>query len=184
VWSADAVRARLAAARAADPELRRFGADTHRYALGPPLDEAAVAEFEARHGVVLPAAHRSFLTEVGDGGAGPYYGLYPLDGSGLHPVDVDERARPGHLAAAFPHTVAWNPVYYGPHPEITEDDYSADEQTAGSLVICHYGCGALFRLVVTGPARGQVWFDDRCSGGGLTPGPDFATWYGDWLHSL
>ncbi|MCO1656814.1 SMI1/KNR4 family protein [Pseudonocardia humida] len=177
--SAIDVRARLAAARAGDPGLRRFGAAEHHYALRPPLDGAAVAAFEARHAVVLPTEYRRFLLEVGSCGAGPHYGLYPLDGSGMEPVDLAERELPGHLATSFPHTEAWNPA-----GTMSEQEYSADGRTTGSLVVCHFGCGALYRLVVTGPARGQVWFDDRCSAAGLTPGPGFDRWYGDWLHAL
>jgi hypothetical protein len=176
---ANDVRALLAAARIADPDLRRFGAAEHRYALRPPLHGAAVAAFEARHAVVLPTGYRRFLLEVGSCGAGPHYGLYPLDGGGMQPADLVERELPGHLATAFPHTGAWNPVRI-----ISGDEYFADERTAGSLVICHFGCGAVYRLVVTGPARGQVWFDDRCSDGGLIPGPGFDRWYGNWLHAL
>jgi hypothetical protein len=52
----------------------------------------------------------------------------------------------------------------------------------GSMALCHFGCGAVFRLVVTGPGRGQVWFDDRGSDGGISPAAaDFRTWYLDWL---
>jgi hypothetical protein len=173
------VRARLAAARAGDPGLRRFGASEHRYALRPPLDGASVAAFESRHNVVLPAEYRRFLLEVGSCGAGPHYGLYPLDGSGMQAVDIAERERPGHLAASFPHTAAWNPV-----GTISAAEYAADARTAGSLVVCHFGCGAVYRLIVTGAARGQVWFDDRCSAAGLIPGPSFDRWYGEWLHAL
>lgn len=38
----------------------------------------------------------------------------------------------------------------------------------------------------TGPmgtsARGQVWFDDRAAGGGLTAEADFYLWYNDWIR--
>jgi hypothetical protein len=177
--TANDVRSRLAAARAGDPDLRRFGAAEHRYALRPPLDAASVAAFESRHAVTLPAEYRRFLLEVGSCGAGPHYGLYPLDGGGMLPVDLAEREQPGHLATAFPHTRAWNPV-----GTTSADQYGAAGRTTGSLVVCHFGCGATYRLVVTGPARGQVWFDDRCSAAGLTPGPTFDRWYGEWLHAL
>lgn len=45
------------------------------------------------------------------------------------------------------------------------------------MIIDEYGCAAFHRLIVTGEARGQVWFDDRASDGALTPGPTFAAWY-------
>jgi hypothetical protein len=74
----DAVRA-LAAA---DPALRRFGASVHRYELAPPLDAAAVAALEHRLGAALPDELRALVTELGAGGAGPGYGIVPMNGTG------------------------------------------------------------------------------------------------------
>jgi SMI1 / KNR4 family (SUKH-1) len=204
VWEVAAVRARLVALAGADRGLRRFGASEHRYWLRPVLPPAVVAAFESQHGVVLPAAYRSFLLDVGDGGAGPCYGIFPLSGAGMNPSELEERLVPGQLAAPFPHTSAWNPPTYlpangrpGPAPlapagsdrpvpaagTLSEDDYFDPRWTAGSMVIAHHGCGAFYRLVLTGPARGQIWFDDRAADGGLRPDtPDFAHWYLDWLN--
>ncbi|MFG2335980.1 hypothetical protein [Streptomyces yangpuensis] len=64
-WDAQAVRARLRA-------------KTLRYELRPPLRETAVRAFEAEHGIRLPEECRTFVTTVGDGPAGPGYGLMPL----------------------------------------------------------------------------------------------------------
>ena len=60
----------LAALAAADPQLRRFGAATHRYELAPVL-----AVNDAAH---LPAELRAYATQIAGGGVGPYYGLLPL----------------------------------------------------------------------------------------------------------
>jgi hypothetical protein len=54
MWEVAAVRARVAALAAEDPDLLRYGADEHRYAFGPTVPESRVAGFEARHGVRLP----------------------------------------------------------------------------------------------------------------------------------
>ena len=56
-----------------------FGAEHHRFELGPRLPEVVVAEFEDRHEVELPPEYRRFLIELGNGGAGPGYGLTPLN---------------------------------------------------------------------------------------------------------
>ena len=66
------LREAIAAARAADPQLRRFGAARHRYALAPPIvDDAVLAG--------LPDDLAAFAREVGGGGAGPYYGCVQLN---------------------------------------------------------------------------------------------------------
>jgi hypothetical protein len=185
VWDARRIHARLAAVREADPGFARFGASQHRYRLGPVLPEADVRAFEVRHGVILPAAYRSFLLHVGDGGAGPHYGLLRLEGTDRPDPDPEERLQRRFLATPFPHTQAWNPpgpVHAG--GGMTEEGYFHSRWVSGSMIIAEYGCASFHRLVVTGPARGQVWFDDRASFGGLAPEACFRAWYEQWLNSL
>src|SRR5512142_2282534 len=67
------VLAQLRAARA-----DTFGATSHLFLLNPPLPEADVISFERRHKVSLPDDYRRFITEIGNGGAGPYYGVFPF----------------------------------------------------------------------------------------------------------
>lgn len=50
---------------------REFGADTHHYQLNAALARANVAAFERAHSVDLPDDYVAFLTELGNGGAGP-----------------------------------------------------------------------------------------------------------------
>jgi hypothetical protein len=62
----------IAAAAAADPQLRRFGASRHRYQLAPPITDRRVLD-------LLPDDMRAFAAELGGGGAGPYYGCVQLN---------------------------------------------------------------------------------------------------------
>ncbi|MFJ1862999.1 SMI1/KNR4 family protein [Streptomyces sp. NPDC088097] len=183
-WDERAVRTRLRAKLAADPGHARSGAGTHRYALAGPRPEAEVRGFEARHGIRLPAAYRSFVTAVGDGPAGPAHGLLPLtrpraeaadpDGDGGWAVDgewADDR-RPGRLAAPF--------APAGPLPGVPRGP--VEELTGGSLTLAEEGCGMFLRLVLNGPYAGQVWRLDPDWGGFVPARPDFRTWYTDWLE--
>lgn len=61
-----------------DRDRRLFGSGSHRYKLNPPLPASVVEAFEERHRVTLPEDYRFFLTEFGDGGAGPYSGVLPF----------------------------------------------------------------------------------------------------------
>lgn len=48
-----------------------FGASSHGYVLQPPLPEARVRAWERERGIALPTDCRSFLVELGHGGATP-----------------------------------------------------------------------------------------------------------------
>lgn len=80
------VREAVAALGAADPGRRRFGAAQHRYALAPPLTGDTLAALEDRLGAALPEDLRSFAAEVAAGGAGPGYGIVPIDRAAAYAV--------------------------------------------------------------------------------------------------
>jgi hypothetical protein len=66
---------KLEGLKALDAQCQIFGADHHRYQLRPRLLSDEIAGIEARLGVALPIELRSFYQEMGDGGAGPHYGI-------------------------------------------------------------------------------------------------------------
>ncbi|MGQ4432866.1 hypothetical protein [Streptomyces sp. SAS_260] len=76
-WDCDEVRRRIRELGSRDPMRSHFWAEAHGYELRPALPEARIRAFEETHGVGLPGEYRSFLAEVGDGPAGPGYGLLP-----------------------------------------------------------------------------------------------------------
>ncbi|GAA1522818.1 hypothetical protein GCM10009730_33710 [Streptomyces albidochromogenes] len=179
-WDEGGVRARIREMAARDPGLERFGADTHRYELGPALPEAEIRAFEETHGIALPADYRSFVAEVGNGPAGPCHGLMPLTvprpeaGEEWAVDDEWEQDRvPGRLAAPFPLTEP-RPGPIGP---------PADALSLGTLMLAEHGCGVFDRLVLNGPRAGEVWQIDPDWGGFVPARPDFRTWYSDWLAS-
>lgn len=63
----------------ADPDCQVFGASKHRYRLNPVLSISDVSAYEAKYHVRLPSQYRFFITHVGNGGAGPDYGIAPLN---------------------------------------------------------------------------------------------------------
>lgn len=73
------LRQQLEQAKHADPELKHFGASQHRYRWNPPATEETVTRFEEKIGVSLPTEYRNFLLQAGNGGAGPFYGLFSLE---------------------------------------------------------------------------------------------------------
>lgn len=163
-----------------DTKMATFGASTyghgHHYRMNALLSAAELAAFEREFEVQLPQDYADFLTQIGNGGIGPYYGLYSLTES----VSDD----PGHqcrnfLAFPFPLTEFFNP---SEDNNATDDILFDDIHICGSIVLSHQGCGYYDRLVITGPQAGQVWTDARVSDQGIAPlGCDFYTWYDRWV---
>lgn len=196
-----------------DPSRRVFGSTVHQYRLNPPLSTTLVEAFEARHGIALPADYKFFITDIGNGGAGPYYGLFRLGehDNGDGQCQWADGRLVGNLAEPFPHDEAWNlPKSFwndepapppGTPPEeedrqVAEWDKRLDEHywnpsiTRGAIPLCHRGCALRQWLVVTGNQKGYVWNDDRADNGGLYPLWDadgkqvtFSDWYVNWLDA-
>jgi hypothetical protein len=78
------VREAVRALAAADTGLRRFGASQHRYALAPALPADALDALERRLGAPLPDDLRGFAAAVGAGGAGPGYGVVPIESAAAY----------------------------------------------------------------------------------------------------
>jgi hypothetical protein len=205
----DHIRDGLRRLRESRQTLKVFGAETHRFQVHPPLAEAAVRQFEDRHGIQLPPDYRGFLIHIGNGGAGPAYGLFKLgemdDSLGQEQWQQGD-GFVGVLSKPFPHRAAWNdrtgePAYddtreddpewedeYQEQMDAWEKLYWNPANVNGAIPICHLGCAIRQWLIVSGPESGNVWHDDRVDLGGLKPvhqkGRDrvtFGQWYTDWL---
>lgn len=61
-----------------DGDAKVFGVDSHHFLLNPTIEEEEIEAFERRHKILLPTDYRNFLIHIGNGGAGPYYGIFPL----------------------------------------------------------------------------------------------------------
>lgn len=188
-----------------------FGAAGHRWDLAAPLSGDDLADLESGLGVRLPSEYRSFLAQAGGGGAGPAYGLFPVhraDGGWRWEGDGAELTDLASLTLPFPHVDAFNPGNDLPDPP-DEADYDTieafneaenaywdeyddvvfrPEHSVGLLYLCHLGCAYREGLVVSGPARGQMWADDTAGDAGFRPLLDddgtrmgFARWYRRWL---
>ena len=98
---------RLAELDRKDRRRRVFGANGHDYKLNPPLPISVIEAFEERHRVSLPEGYRRFLTEIGNGGAGPSYGVLPF-GKDDDGRDWEGGGLVGDPSKPFPHMSAWN----------------------------------------------------------------------------
>jgi hypothetical protein len=192
-----------------DWKRRVFGAATHHYRLNPPFSISVIKDFERRHGIALPEDYRCFVSEIGNGGAGPYYGVLPFG------KDDDDRGWEGgglvgDPGIPFSHTAAWNlpKAFWEREPDWPDDapieacdrlmeawdreleaHYWNPAVMNGAIPICHKGCALLQWLVIHGEQRGFVWDDRRADHAGIAPVLDaarepmtFADWYMGWIE--
>ncbi len=142
--------------RAARHELRNDFADRFGPEVSAPATTAAVEEAERAIGYALHPFHRRLLTEVGNGGFGPGYGLIGLPG-GAPGVD-------GHFLVEFSRLLLLEP--------------GASSLPGPIVVLCDWGCGvwgcidcetgAVLTIAEDGlKDSGQTvraWFEDWVSG--------------------
>jgi hypothetical protein len=197
----DGVRERVARLRKHDGDLTVFGARAHQFGLAHPLTSANVASAESQFGVALPDAYRSFLLEVGAGGAGPGYGMAELrtERGIWHWGHGDVLL--GRLSEQALSTEeiesSWDELPEEP-PQRADfaDDQSFDNAVGawhaleeeirsrrfvGCIPLSHQGCGWEEWLVVSGVECGHV----RVMGDSVLPvSPDFREHYLTWLRRV
>jgi len=184
-----------------------FGANGHQFEIMPRLSDGDLADAEAQFGVQFPEEYRGFLTAVSAGGAGPYYGLFPLSrdaagnwgwrGDGAELTDRSALAtkfEPGDISATLAQLEAAQPPIddeeaYEDWLNRYENVLWADQRTRGAACLCHEGCAYRDWLIITGPLRGQMWDDDRAGDIDLAPAIaadgsalTFGGWYLNWLR--
>jgi hypothetical protein len=194
----DRIKFKLNILKIQDSNYLLFGAAHHRYQLNPPLSMDTIRRFEALHDIKLPTGYVEFLSKIGNGGAGPFYGLEPLENGLFTDLDSKNPDLLLNLHAEFPHTEAWNIDM----PPESEDDALYDQQIEdyyqtyydphhmnGALAICNYGCAVSIHLIVQGKEYGHIWTDDRSGNAGIYPSKElgndrrvtFLDWYERWL---
>ncbi len=195
----DARRVHNSLAKLAAAKSPVFGAESHRFVLNPPVDEAEVVAFERAHSVRLPEEYRHFLTKIGNGGAGPFYGVFPLgkmDGVFSWHQWRESDGMVGILSKPFPLESEWNDLTGNPAGddnfdamiEEFEKRYWDSSLANGAIPVCHTGCALRIWLVVTGRQVGNLWYDRRAELGGVMPLTlddgtplTFGAWYQEWL---
>lgn len=173
----------LEQARTKDVNMDVFGAGTHQYKLEKPVSEMKIRAFEQQYGIDLPEEYRNFLMLVGNGGAGPYYGIY-----GLRALKEQLQKERGYLSKA-------DPVIY-PGMSDEEWDSTADPEGRGEseelfpyggiLPIGSQGCTLMTGLVLKGPYCGQVVYydEDLCGKPFFVREKGFLAWYERWLREV
>ena len=145
-----------------------FGASKHKYTFRNRVTLSRIESFESKYSLSLPIDYRSYLTELGNGGSGPYYGIEPLD------FDNEE------LHSDFIYTDKVDAEH-----EWSDEEY--DDALSGAIHLSVYGCGTEVYLITKGKSHGEVWYDGRYEFGLVPAEKDdgsrhtFASW---WLEDM
>ncbi len=184
-----------------DKQLTVFGAAKHRYEMNNPITIEYIKNFERNYQIKLPEELVAFYTNIGNGGAGPFYGLEPIDDTIYYDLEYKKNNDLLNPSKPFSHKEAWNLKFestvsyeeneeeYYEEREAFEIRYYSPELMNGVLAICNYGCAVSLNIVVNGDEYGFIWADDRASDGGIRPSYElgnkekitFLNWYELWL---
>ncbi|MCW5316883.1 SMI1/KNR4 family protein [Nostoc sp. KVJ3] len=189
-----------------DATFEVFGSESHQYQLKPCLSHKDIQVFESRYNITLPSEYKNFLLEIGNGGAGPGYGLSGLSGSEYKDIIPEKIYQENYeiLSTPFTLTEAWNDLDLIVNNR--SNAYFDNKFIQGTLTVTTYGCGIDAILVVTGEQSGKIWIDDRTNDNGIYPASlgfcsffhdtdsddshsnsnqeealSFYDWYEDWL---
>ncbi|OWA37269.1 hypothetical protein B9G55_04170 [Saccharibacillus sp. O16] len=179
------IRQKLLQAAQAEGSGSVFGASSHQYRMNEPLTLTQLGKLEAEWGVTLPDPFAAFLVGVGDGGAGPYYGIYPS--SRISP-DLERLAEPSTFRLD-----RTSQDWMSPPAENDELDDMDDETydafwadlLRGTIEFGTMGCDNELLLIVSGEHRGRVVYINMDSPKSFFAyEKNFLDWYERWLDEV
>lgn len=143
-----------------DKTREAFGARKHQYKLNPVVSIDKIYRFESKYNIKLPEEYVFFLTMVGNGGAGPYYGLYMLENTDMHNEYPESISR-----QAFISNQLSKEIWKSTMDELEEsDDAKYDEIMkqvyGGIMIIGTQGCTYDNLLMVNGSEEGKIVYID------------------------
>lgn len=138
--------------KALDTDLKVFGANKHKYDLNPVLSDSEISAIESRYEIKLPDDYRWFLLNIGNGGAGPNYGILTLQES-IYEItsnlDEDEDNTISHkeyLSTPFE------------RPMTLERSKRMHYFVEGMIPVSDAGCCMYYHLCISGSEYGNIWF--------------------------
>lgn len=193
----EAIKSKLADLKVQDKEMKVWGAGDdlffrtigHHYDLKPVVSEAEMVAIEKKLGITVPEEMRAFYTQVGNGGAGPAWGLFQLEYT--FPEEEFLKDYPQFCSM----TCDYGDDYAnGIKGQLDKDPRYMEkvEGFGGFLKLADYGHGMTAYMVVGGDQQvGKMWFlledgDVLQIAPMVKKGEDwqmsFLDWYEGWLE--
>lgn len=185
----DRIKNKLNLAMRKDTAFSEFGSSSHQYRVREKLTAKELADWQARNQVTLPEPFAQFLTEVGNGGAGPYYGIYSIEKAASYTERQALLAKsvlyPGMTKEEWNHLT--EPLTNDEDIPDEEYDDACNKVLGGMLCIGTQGCEYDMYLVLEGKHRGRIVYTS-----GFYPDhpfffvyeDNFLDWYERWLDEI
>ncbi|TKH39725.1 SMI1/KNR4 family protein [Paenibacillus polymyxa] len=185
----DRIKEKLNQAMHKDKDFSVFGASSHQYRVKEKLTAKELADWQAHNQVILPEPYALFLTNIGNGGAGPYYGIYPIEKATSYTEHQALLAKsvlhPGMAKEEWNHLI--EPLTKDEDIPDEEYDDARNKVLGGMLCIGTQGCEYDMYLVLEGKYRGRIVYTSDFH-------PDhpfffvyedsFLDWYERWLDEI
>lgn len=164
-----------------------FGASKHQYKLNPVVSMDNICKFESKYNIKLPEEYVFFLTMIGNGGAGPYYGLYMLENTNLHNEYPESISKQAFINKDLTKEM-WK-IMMDKLEESDDDQYDEimEQVYAGLTIIGTQGCTYDNLLMINGSEEGKIVYIDW----NLEPeyGPyfthmTFLEWYENYFREI
>ncbi len=186
-------------ARRMDSGLEMFGASKHQYKLNPPVNLPFVRAIEEEYRFRFPEDYVQFITEIGDGGAGPGYGLFSfgfyrtasksarearMRDSYLCGLSRDPRLLPLELDDLEDFCVLEEKYKQNPDKYFAAGSYHQNNHIPyGFFHLGTYGCARDYGLITAGEKRGQVLING-IEGAFEQEADSFRAFYQEWLDCI
>jgi hypothetical protein len=146
-----------------------FGASRHDYAFRPCPTERQIVAREKKLGAPLPPGLRAFYATVGDGGAGPDFGLYSLADLGAH-----------RAATPYPGIAGLRELGSKKAPQPPEPTRAlvSVRRLTGAVTLLTSGCSLYSAVVCTGDVGRVIHYDDDFV---VETDDTLVGWYTSWL---
>jgi hypothetical protein len=183
----DRIASKLELAKAKDIRYENFGAGNHKYLLDASAEVDEINIFELQNHITLPTDFIAFITTLGNGGAGPYYGMYKLGEFGYMIANKSTTAFSCIVNSSLTED-RWN--------ELTDFDRKTnshdieyyqkyDALFGGMLPIGTQGCSFQTMLILNGDFQGRVVsIDQDLQMPQVASEGNFLDWYEKWLDDI
>lgn len=200
MFNKDIINGILEQAIRIDSKYEIYTASTHKYKLNPPVSKEFVRKVEEKYHFTLPEDYVQFITEIGDGGAGPGHGMYQFGnilakGQTLAIEKLYEEYRHGLAEEFIPQSWVLGKDEEENFEEyydfISKEEYKKNpgiyfvcENNNGFLHLGSYGGLREFGLVTSGKRYGQIFDTDREGFYYSFTAYSFSEFYQSWLDDI